>query len=166
MGAIRLERALAETAEVRALISALDAELCANYTSEQQHGISFPALFEPPVRFFVAHTSEGAQGCGGVALFDDFAELKRMFVRKDARGSGVANALIKQLMQEATNAGLGLLRLETGVAQHRAIAFYRRHGFVECAAFEPYSSMPATSIASSLFMEKPIYPQTIDARNR
>jgi putative acetyltransferase len=156
MGSIRLEWALADTAEIRALIGALDTELGAHYTAEQQHGISFQALFEPPVRFFVAHSPAGAQGCGGVALFDDFAELKRMYVREDARGTGVADALIKRLTQEAAEAGLTLLRLETGTAQRRAIGFYRRHGFADCTAFEPYASMPAASIASSVFMQKRI----------
>jgi putative acetyltransferase len=153
---IRVERALAETTDIRGLIGALDAELGANYTPEQRHGISLRALFEPPVRFFVAHTPVGAQGCGGVALFDDFAELKRMYVRDDARGSGVADALIERLTQEAAEAGLTLLRLETGIAQVRAMHFYRRHGFEDCAAFEPYVSMPPASIIASVFMEKRI----------
>jgi putative acetyltransferase len=156
MVAIRLERALAETAEIRGLIGALDAELGANYTPEQRHGISLQALFQPPVRFFVAHVGDCAQGCGGVALFDDFAELKRMYVREEARGGGVADALIKRLIQEAAEAGLTLLRLETGTAQDRAMRFYRRHGFVDCAAFEPYAAMPAAAIATSVFMEKRI----------
>jgi len=51
---------------------------------------------------------------------------------------------------------LTLLRLETGTAQDRAMRFYRRHGFVDCAAFEPYAAMPAAAIATSVFMEKRI----------
>jgi putative acetyltransferase len=156
MATIRVERALAETPEIRALIGALDAELGSHYTPEQQHGISLKALFQPPVRFFIAYTHADAQGCGGVALFDDFAELKRMFVREEARGNGVADALIAQLTREAAEAGLTLLRLETGIAQARAMRFYRRHGFETCAAFEPYAGMAPSAIATSVFMDKRI----------
>ena len=153
---IHVERALAETADIRTLIRALDAELGAHYTPEQQHGISFDALFKPPVRFFVVHDQAGAQGCGGIALFDDFAELKRMYVREAARGGGLADALMERLSQEAKEVGLKLLRLETGIAQERAMGFYRRHGFKPCPAFEPYVSMAPSAIATSVFMEKAI----------
>ena len=79
-----------------------------------------------------------------------------MYVREEARGSGVADALIKRLTQEAVDAGSRLSRLETGIAQGRAMRFYRRHSFEICAAYEPFASMPAASIAASVFMEKRI----------
>jgi putative acetyltransferase len=106
------------------------------------------------VRFFVAWRDGVAVGCGGVALFADFAELKRMYVRPAARGSGAADALIAQLEGEAAAAGLRVVRLETGPVQRAAIAFYRRHGYRECAAFEPYASMPPENTAGSYYMEK------------
>jgi hypothetical protein len=34
--------------------------------------------------------------------------------------------------------------------------FYSRCGFAPCAAFEPYASMPAAAIVTSVFLEKPI----------
>jgi hypothetical protein len=49
---------------------------------------------------------------------------------------------------------LTLLRLETGIAQVRAMGFYRRHGFETCAAFAPYIGMTPSAIATSVFMEK------------
>lgn len=153
---IRLERANAPSPEIFELIGALDAELSPHYTPEQRHAISLDALFKPPVRFFLAWTEDGAQGCGGVALFSDFAELKRMYVRDSARGQGIADALLARLTQEAADAGLDLLRLETGTAQARALRFYERSGFAYCAAFEPYASLQASAIATSLFMEKRI----------
>ena len=54
------------------------------------------------------------------------------------RGTGVADALITALIVYAHDAGTDLLRLETGDKQRAAIAFYRRHGFVEVARFGPY----------------------------
>jgi putative acetyltransferase len=93
-------------------------------------------------------------GCGGVALFDDFAEIKRMYVRQAWRGQGVADAMMARLVKETAGLGFGLLRLETGSASHAAIRFYDRMGFRNCDAFAPYSSMPPASIITSVFMEK------------
>jgi putative acetyltransferase len=153
---IAIARVTAADTDVRDLIAALDRDLARHYTPEQQHGLKLDALFEPPMRFFLARLNGAAIGCGGVALFADFAEIKRMYVRPDARGRGVADALMARLAQEAADAGLTLLRLETGTEQKAAMRFYRRAGFMPCNAFEPYSSMPPSAIATSVFMERRI----------
>jgi len=152
----QIQQVHAPTDDVRALIAELDAELAGTYLPEQRHGLTLDAIFKPPVRFFVAHIDGEAVGCGGVACFDDFAELKRMYVRAGARGAGVADAIIERLQQEALDAGLRVVRLETGVHQPAAIGFYRRHGFMPCRAFEPYASLPPNAIKTSYFMEKTI----------
>jgi putative acetyltransferase len=95
-----------------------------------------------------------AAGCGGVALFSDFAEVKRMYVRPSARGRGVAQALLKRLEAEARSAGLLLLRLETGDRQVAAMRLYERAGFARCGAFGAYAAMPPGAIATSIFLEK------------
>jgi putative acetyltransferase len=151
---IVVERALSPTDDVRVLIGALDRELLAEYPPEQRHGLTLDAIFQPHMRFFVARLDGAPAGCGGVALFADFAEVKRMYVRGAARGHGVADAILARLAAEALDAGLPLLRLETGTRQAAAIRFYRRSGFQPCAAFEPYASMPPQSVASSVFMER------------
>lgn len=142
------------TEEVRALIAALEDDLAAGYPPEQRHGLSLDAIFQPHIRFFLARRDGAAVGCGGVALFDGFAELKRMFVLPSARGSGVVQALLQRLEAEA--AGLPWLRLETGDVQHAAIRAYERAGFRRCGSFGAYASMPAGAIATSVFMEKPV----------
>jgi putative acetyltransferase len=151
---VRLERALAATADVRSLIGELDRELSAHYSPEQRHGLCLDAIFQPHIRFFVAWTEDGAMGCGGVALFSGFAEVKRMYVRPAARGAGIADVILKRLAAETVSAGLDLLRLETGTRQERAIRFYARNGFKSCGSFEPYTSMPPAAIETSVFMEK------------
>jgi len=147
---------LSATADVRALIGALDAELAQHYEPEQRHGLALDVLFQPPMRFFLARRAGRAVGCGGAALFPGFAEVKRMYVVPAARGQGVAEAIIAHLTKEAAAAGLSLLRLETGVKQHAAMRFYERCGFMPCAAFEPYASMVDSAILTSVFLEKHI----------
>src|ERR1700751_3464308 len=110
--AILIEPAPTATDEVRALVEELEAVLWAEYPREQRHGLSLDAIFQPPIRFFLARLDGVAVGCGGVALFPDFAEVKRMYVRDAVRGRGVAQALLARLETTAADAGLSVLRLE------------------------------------------------------
>lgn len=62
-------------------------------------------------------------------------ELKRMFVRPAHRGHGFARDLLTQLEGVATAAGIRRLRLETGTAQHAALALYRSSGYADIPAY-------------------------------
>ena len=151
-----VEHAPHPTDEVRTLINELEAILSAEYPPEQRHGLSFEQIFQPHVRFFVACRDAVPLGCGGIALFPDFAELKRMYVRETARGQGIADAILARLEQEAREVGIGVVRLETGTSQRAAIRFYERSGFRRCPAFGDYACMPHYAVATSAFFEKPL----------
>jgi putative acetyltransferase len=153
---VRIELAPSATQEVRALVDELEAVLAAEYTPERRHGLALDALFQPHIRFFLARLDGQAVGCGGVALFSDFAEVKRMYVRDAARRRGVAAALLARLEAEARGAGLSWLRLETGDNQIAAMQLYARAGFRRCPAFGDYTLMPSQSIVTSVFFEKRI----------
>ena len=146
----------AATDEVRVLIDELDRTLSAEYPPEQRHGLALDAIFQPHVRFFLARLDGRAVGCGGVALFADFAEVKRMYVRDTARGTGVAQALLARIEMEARTAGLAVVRLETGDRQEAAMRLYARAGFHRCPAFGAYAAMPSAAIGTSVFFEKRI----------
>ena len=152
--AILVEPAPTATDEVRALVEELEAVLSAEYPREQRHGLSLDAIFQPHIRFFLARLDGVAVGCGGVALFPDFAEVKRMYVRDAVRGRGVAQALLARLETAAADAGLSELRLETGDRQIAAMRLYARAGFRRCAAFGDYAAMAPQAIATSVFFEK------------
>jgi len=148
------------TDEVRALISELDGQLSTMYSTEQRHGLALDAIFQPHIRFFLARLDSAAVGCGGVAFFPDFAEVKRMFVRESVRGRGVAQALVAKIEAEALNAGQVTLRLETGQRQGAAFRLYTKAGFKTCAAFGDYTLMSPEAIAVNVFMEKQIKAHT------
>jgi putative acetyltransferase len=95
-----------------------------------------------------------AVGCGGVAVFDDYAEVKRMYTRPATRGRGVAKALLCRIENEVRGANKSVLRLETGTHQQEAIGLYERMGFRPRGPFGPYAAMPACNIETSLFFEK------------
>ena len=151
---VSVERVTTPTADVRRLVRELDRELGGEYLPQQRHGLSLEAIFQPPVRFFIARLDGLAIGCGGIALFPEFAEVKRMYVQPDVRGRGVAQALLAHLELEAARDGWQLLRLETGDRQFAAMRLYERAGFRRCEAFGAYRSMPLETIATSIFFEK------------
>ena len=153
---VRIEIAPTATDEVRALVGELEAVLAAEYPPEQRHGLDLAAIFQPHIRFFIARLRGTAVGCGGVALFPDYAEVKRMYVRDNARGQGVADAILARIEADTRRAGLAVLRLETGLRQLAAMRLYARAGFRECPAFGNYASMAPQSIVTSVFLEKRI----------
>jgi putative acetyltransferase len=153
-GKISIELAPCATEEVRVLIGELDRELSAEYSPEQRHGLSLEAIFQSHIQFFLARLDGAAIGCGGVALFADFAEVKRMYVRDVARGRGVGQALLTRIEAEARKAGLSILRLETGDRQVVALRLYARAGFQPCAAFGAYATMAPHAVVTSVFLEK------------
>jgi putative acetyltransferase len=152
---VTIERIPAATDEVRELLAELD-EALSGYSPEQRHALSLDQLFEDNVRFFAVRLDGVAIGCGGVAFYDGFAEVKRMFTRPAARRKGVAAALLQRLEDEARAAGHSVLRLETGMYQDEAIGFYEREGFVLCEAFGSYLDLSPQALETSVFYEKQI----------
>jgi putative acetyltransferase len=151
---IAIERLSRPTRDARELIAELDEVLGALYDAEQRHGLSIEQVFQPNVHFFVAHIEGAAVGCGAVALFDGYAEVKRMYTREKARGRGVGKALLACLEQEARDAGNSVLLLETGTLQAAAIRLYESCGFWTCGPFGHYAELEPHRIAVSLFYEK------------
>jgi putative acetyltransferase len=139
-----------DTADARALIAELDAELEPLYARESRHGFSVDKLIAEGVAFFVLRHEGTPAGCGGVKLIDgDYAEVKRMYVRPAFRGKGLAQAMLDHLTSFARDRGFALLRLETGIHQHAAIRMYERSGFRSIGPFGDYVADPV-----SLFYEK------------
>jgi putative acetyltransferase len=151
---LTIEPVPAPTPEVKQLLAELDQILGAAYEPEQRHALSIEQLFQPEIRFFIARLNGEAVGCGGVALFGDYAEVKRMYAREAARGRGIGKALLARIEEEARNARRRVLRLETGVHQAAAIALYERWGFLRRGPFGHYADLAPHAIATSVFYEK------------
>ena len=75
---VTIEPVPAPTREVEELPTELDEILGAAYAPEQRHALSIDRLFQPDIRFYLARLDGEVMGCGGVALFDGYAEVKRM----------------------------------------------------------------------------------------
>lgn len=74
--------------------------------------------------------------CGGIKRLDDGAcEIKKMYVVPEARGRGVARALLRALEQRARDLGYTTARLDTGPRQAGARSLYQAAGYREIGNF-------------------------------
>jgi GNAT superfamily N-acetyltransferase len=78
-------------------------------------------------------------GGGLRRLGDAVAEIKRMYVRPEARSRGVAAALLRTLEEAALAMGYTRTRLDTGPKQVTAQRLYRAAGYAEIV---PYNDNP------------------------
>ena len=141
-----------DTEDAMALVNELEAHLAPLYPCESRHGYSVEKLLREGVAFFVIRENGTPAGCGGIQLFgSDYGELKRMYVRPQFRGLGFGRLMLDHLAEYARSRGFGLLRLETGIHQHAAIALYERYGFQRIPPFGEYKADPL-----SRFYEKRI----------
>ena len=125
------------------LLAAMRAELNDTYESASRldNPPLTPAELRPPGgAYLVGYEGHDAMAGGGLRdLGGGVAEIKRMYVRPDARSRGVAAALLAALEAEAASLGYAVTRLDTGPKQVHAQHLYRRAGYVEVA---PYNDNP------------------------
>ena len=100
-----------------------------------------PAELRPPDgAYFVGYRGTEAVAGGGVRrLGDGVAEIKRMYVRPDARSRGVAGRCCAHSRRPPRSLGYASVRLDTGPKQVHAQRLYRAAGYVEIA---PYNDNP------------------------
>jgi len=138
--------------DVHALIGELDAYLYALYPADSVYALDIAALLHPEVRFAVARDGAGAAlGCGAVVITPEYGEIKRVYIRPQARGQGLARRLMETLEAAAIQNGCRTLVLETGPTQPEALALYERMGFRYCGPFGDYPEAPL-----SVFMQKSV----------
>lgn len=138
--------------EIIALIADLDAYQLTLYPPESVYALDLASLKQPNVLFAVARNADGAAvGCGAMVVTPEFAEVKRMYVRPEARGQGLARRVLSLLEQEAAQRGATQYALETGPLQPEAIALYERLGYQRCGPYGSYADDPL-----SVFMRKPV----------
>jgi putative acetyltransferase len=122
-----------------ALRIAQRAELDARYESDDHEPGAPPSAADIDVFLVATDPSGRAAGCGALRHLDQTtAEVKRMYVAPESRGSGVATAILRALESAALDRGWTTIKLETGPAQPDAMRFYEREGYREIPLFGAY----------------------------
>ena len=133
----------ATAALFRAYASSLEIDLGHQGFSEELAALP-GAYAQPQGDILLAKKGDHVLGCVALKRLEDgIAEIKRLYVRPQARGQGVARALVAAMLAEAAKLGYGEVKLDTLPQMEGAIALYRSFGFVNVPAYgsHPYPGL-------------------------
>ena len=144
-----LVRTNSDNPDFRELVVLLDRDL--QIRDGDEH--SFYAQFNKVDKIrhvVVAYAGGEAVGCGAIKEYaEGVAEIKRMFVRAERRGRGIAKVILVELETWANELGFSECVLETGRKQPEAIALYRKSGYETIPNYGQYEG-----IENSVCMKK------------
>ena len=143
------------------LIDRVQGEYVERYGSPDESPVD-PMLFDPPQGLFVVGYEGGvpvATGAWRRSEVEAFglartAEIKRMYVVPEARGRGLARAMLAHLEQTAYATGFEALVLETGTKQPEAIALYASEGYEPIAGFGHYQGSPLSRCYAKVLKDR------------
>lgn len=111
------------------LVRLLDAELKVRDGAEHDFYAQFNKL-DLIKHVVLADENDQTIGCGAFKQYDEKSvEIKRMFVRLEQRGKGVAVEILNELENWAIENGFKFAVLETGFNQPEAIRLYEKSGY-------------------------------------
>jgi len=145
----KIKRTNSDDPDFQNLVHQLDEDLAIR--NGDQH--SFYSQFNKidAIKNAVVYYDTGtAVGCGAFKEFDNkTVEIKRMFVRPDFRGKGIAEAILSELELWATEINYTESVLETGKTNPEALNLYQKSGYKITPNFGQY-----INIENSVCMKK------------
>ncbi len=98
---------------------------------------TLPGKYAPPAgRAYVVLLGDRAVGCVALRpLEPGVGELKRMYVRPEARGRGIGRKLAERILADARSIGYRCVRLDTLHTMTAANRLYESLGFRDAAAY-------------------------------
>ena len=112
---------------------------------------SLPGAYAPPRgTLLLAEIAGEPMGCVAVRPIhaETYCEMKRLYVRDAARGTGAGRALAEAAIAEGRRMGYSAMRLDTLSSMTTALSLYRALGFVEIPAYYE------TPVAGTVFLHK------------
>jgi ribosomal protein S18 acetylase RimI-like enzyme len=128
--------------------ASLNLDLC--FQKFHEEIADLPSQYSEPARGCIILCCENSEPIGCVALRkfkDDICEMKRLYLRREARGKGIGRALAEKIIEKAKQYGYKKMRLDTIETMKEAIALYKSMGFRVIA---PYRYNPAEGV---IYME-------------
>ncbi len=146
-----LVRTNSDNSDFRELVALLDADLQIRDGAEHSFYAQFNKI-DKIREVIVAYENEKAIGCGAFKKYSaGAAEIKRMFVRPENRGRGIAGKILTELETWAKELNFSECILETGVKQPEAIRLYQKSGYEKIPSYGQY-----LNVENSVCMKKSI----------
>jgi len=101
------------------------------FTDPETDRVSFQFL-SPKTKYYVAELNGEVVGGAGINLLEgepDKCELQKLYLKKAARGMGIANSLMDKCINFAREAGYQFMYLETKKELAIAVPLYEKYGF-------------------------------------
>ena len=138
---IKVTRTNSNNKDFQKLVRELDIDL--KIRDGEEH--SFYAQFNKidTIKYaVVAYAEDIPVGCGAIKEYaDKTMEIKRMFVRLDKRGKGVASLVLQELEKWSKELGIEKCILETGKKQPEAIQLYKKNNYTIIPNFGQYENV-------------------------
>jgi len=131
------------------LVKLLDAELALRDGEDHAFYDQYNSINQ--IKFaVVAFENDHPTGCGAIKeITKEAMEVKRMYVKPQARSRGLATLILRELESWAKELGYTACVLETGKKQPEAIGLYQKNGYVQIPNYGQY-----LGIENSLCFEK------------
>jgi len=119
----------------------------------EQNMADIQKFMPPDGRLFLASDDTDVISCACArTIRSGLAEVKRVYVRPNQRGSGAGRALIQTLIADLREAGYTAIRLDTGTFMTAAEKLYRSLGFTDIAPYDE-SETPKDFRHHAIFLE-------------
>jgi putative acetyltransferase len=130
----------------------LAVDLCfQDFASELQQ---LPVMYGRPTGcLLLVMRGDRPVGCGALRkLSEGVCEMKRLYIRGEARGTGLGRSVAESLVERAAALGYEAMRLDTLADMASAQKLYRSLGFREIAAYY------GNPLSNSVYMELSLEP--------
>jgi len=148
---INIVRTNSDNLAFQELVALLDRDLQIRDGAEHSFYAQFNKIDK--IRYVIVAYEDGEPvGCGAIKEFSEgVAEIKRMFVKPEYRGRGIAKSILSELELWASELTFNECILETGKKQPEAIRLYHKSGYETIPNYGQYAG-----VENSVCMKKSI----------